>query len=295
MKHKANNKPLQYCIDEYIDYSVYKELAKREKNEERRKLLEKLSEQEYKHFKFWKKYVPEYKERVTWHVFLMILFRRIFGLTFTLKFLERHEEKVIEEYKEFAKNVSQDDRNELEEIIADEISHEKAFMNQIDEGIVKYMSFIVLGLADAIVEISGVHAGFLGVTDSTLVAGVAGLVVGFAAAISMAAAAYLQAKHDIEKSATLSAIATGIAYIGAVSLLASPYFFTHDMITAFTTSTILAILLTAGFTYYGAVVFDRKFAREFIESVILIMATAFGAYLFGDILGRIFGLRGSFG
>ncbi len=167
-------------------------------------------------------------------------------------------------------------------------------MSQINEGVVKYMSFIVLGLADAIVEISGVHAGFLGVTDSTLIAGVAGLVVGFAAAISMAAAAYLQAKHDIEKSATISAIATGIAYIGAVSLLASPYFFTHNMIIAFTVSTLLAVLLTAGFTYYGAVVFERKFAREFIESVVLIMATAFGAFLFGELLGSIFGIRGFF-
>jgi VIT1/CCC1 family predicted Fe2+/Mn2+ transporter len=282
-------------MDEYIDYSVYKELAKREKNEERRKLLEKLSEQEYKHYKFWKRYVPEFKEHNTWHVFLMILIRKIFGLTFTLKFLERHESKVIEEYKEFSKNLSSsNERSELEEIIADEISHEKSFMNQIDEGVVKYMSFIVLGLADAIVEISGVHAGFLGVTDSTLIAGVAGLVVGFAAAISMAAAAYLQAKHDIARSATLSAIATGIAYIGAVSLLASPYFFTHNMIIAFTVSTILAILLTAGFTYYGAVVFDRKFTWEFVESVILIMATAFGAFLFGEALGSIFGIRGFF-
>lgn len=294
MGRDMHNKPLLYCMDEYIDYSVYKELAKREKNEDRRKLLEKLSEQEYRHFKFWKKYVPEFKEHARWHVFLMVLIRKFFGLTFTLKFLERHESKVIEEYKEFAKNLPPDEKSELEEIIADEVSHEKSFMNQIDEGVVKYMSFIVLGLADAIVEISGVHAGFLGVTDSTLIAGVAGLVVGFAAAISMAAAAYLQAKHDIERSATLSAIATGIAYIGAVSLLASPYFFTHNMIIAFTVSTILAILLTAGFTYYGAVVFDRKFAWEFVESVILIMATAFGAFLFGEALGSIFGIRGFF-
>lgn len=294
MKHSKENKPLLYCMDEYIDYTVYKELAKREKNEERRKLLEKLSQQEYKHYKFWKKYAPEYKERSTWHVFLMILIRKIFGLTFTLKFLERHEGKVIEEYKKFADKLPLDDRNEFEEIINDEISHEKAFMDQINEGVVKYMSFIVLGLADAIVEISGVHAGFLGVTDSTLIAGVAGLVVGFAAAISMAAAAYLQAKHDIEKSAVISAIATGIAYIGAVSLLASPYFFTHDMIIAFTASTLLAILLTAGFTYYGAVVFERKFTREFIESVVLIMGTAFGAFLFGNLLGNIFGIRGFF-
>ncbi|MEM3833064.1 MAG: VIT1/CCC1 family protein [Thermoprotei archaeon] len=294
MKDITKNKPLLYCKDEFIDYLVYKELSKREKNEERRKLLEKLSEQEYKHYKFWKKYAPEYKEQTAWYIILMILMRKIFGLTFTLKFLERHEEKVIDEYKKFAEELPANDKNEFEEIINDEISHEKAFMGQINEGVVKYMSFIVLGLADAIVEISGVHAGFLGVTDSTLIAGIAGLVVGFAAAISMAAAAYLQAKHDIEKSAIISAIATGLAYIGAVSLLASPYFVTHNMIIAFTVSTLLAILLTAGFTYYGAVVFERKFAREFIESVILIMATAFGAFLFGGLLGNIFGIRGFF-
>jgi VIT1/CCC1 family predicted Fe2+/Mn2+ transporter len=60
------------------------------------------------------------------------------------------------------------------------------------------MSFIVLGLADAIIEITCVHVGFLGVTSSTLIAGVAGLVVGFAASISMASAAYLQAKPKFQ-------------------------------------------------------------------------------------------------
>jgi len=66
--------------------------------------------------------------------------------------------------------------------------HERAFMKHIDVRMVRYLSFIILGFADAIVEITGVRAGFLGVTSPTLIAG---LVVGFAAARSMGSAPYL--------------------------------------------------------------------------------------------------------
>ena len=62
------------------------------------------------------------------------------------------------------------------------------FERVIQEAMIKYIGFIAMGLADAIVEITGVHAGFLGVTNSTLFAGISGIVVGFSTAISMGSA-----------------------------------------------------------------------------------------------------------
>jgi VIT1/CCC1 family predicted Fe2+/Mn2+ transporter len=293
----AVEKAREFCIDEYRDHLIYKTLAEREKNPGRRRILEKLSEEEYKHYLFWRKLLREECDAKVGKLFLwiVIISRLVFGLTFTLKMLERGEEKTIAEYKDYLDNLEGEDRRMLEEIIKDEETHENSLMSQIDEAVVKYMSFIVLGLADAIVEITGVHAGFLGVTSSTLVAGIAGLVVGFSAAISMASAAYLQAKHDFERNPVSSALVTGLSYIGAVVVLAAPYFATHRMLLAFTASITLAITLIAIFTFYGSVVFDKKFLREFIESTGLMLGTAFAAYFFGELLGVYFGVRGVFG
>ena len=167
-------------------------------------------------------------------------------------------------------------------------------MSELNEGVVRYIGFIALGLADAVVEITGVHAGFLGATTTTLAAGIAGLIVGLSAAISMAAAAYIQAKHESVKNPIPSALATGIAYIAAVVLLAAPYFITHSNILAFVVSVILAFVLVVAFTFYSSVINESNFKRELVESTVVLFATALVSYLFGSMLGKIFGLQSIF-
>ncbi len=270
-------------------------MAKREKHVGRKSVLEELSKAELGHYLFWSRLAGGYKPKVSKaSVSKMVILRSIFGLMFTLKLLERHEKKVIDGYKKTVEELTGEDRTTLIRIIEDEERHEKAFMSQIDERIVRYFSFIVLGLADAIVEITGVHAGFLGVTSSTLIAGIAGLVVGFAAAISMGSAAYLQAKQHTSSNPVPSALSTGVAYLAAVTLLASPYFVTEAMIYAFSGSITLAIALIFFFTLYGSVVGERSFPKEFAESVALTLGTAFATFLFGDLIGRLFGIHPAF-
>ncbi len=277
---------------------IYSELAKSEKNPKRANILRSLASDEKSHYEFWKRVSKgECKAKINrFELIAVKLLRRVFGLTFTLKLLERGEERAINGYKEFFKEAKDiEEKNEISKIIDDESRHERELVGQIDERIVRYMSFVVLGLADAIVEITGVHAGFLGVTDNTIMAGIAGLVVGFSAAISMASAAYLQAKQEVGKrSPTTSAMATGLAYIGAVVALALPYFLIHHMFKAFSISLSIGVVLIATFNYYSSIVLEKKFLREFVESTGLMLATAFASYFFGDALGRFFGIRGFF-
>ena len=297
MKFLKNKNITKFCKEEYKGYVIYSELAKGEKDPKRAEILESLALDEKRHYKFWKRLSKEECEaRVSKiEIFIVKLLRTVFGLTFTLKLLERGETEAINEYKEFLNSVKGEERDELERIIEDESRHERELLGQIDEKILKYMSFIVLGLADAIVEITGVHAGFLGVTDNTIMAGIAGLVVGFSAAISMASAAYLQAKQEVGKrSPGTSAMATGLAYIGAVVALALPYFLIHSMLKAFTISLSIGVILIATFNYYSSIVLDKRFLREFAESAGLMLATAFASYFFGDALGSFFKIRGIF-
>ncbi len=285
-------KAREYVFDEYADSILYKDLATIEKDPHNKEQLIKLSEQEYGHYIFWKQFTPGYEPVVgPWFLFQFRLMRKIFGLTFTIKFLERHEHVVVEEYKEVLKELVGERKVELEKILRDEQEHESFFIGQIQETVVKYIGFISLGLADAIVEVTGVHAGLLGVTNSTLYAGVSGLIVGFSAAISMGSAAYIQCKQDPNRSPIVSAVMTGVSYIISVALLAVPYFLTKGMGLAFGLSIIMGIVLIGTLTFYSTVVFDRKFWRDFLETVGLMLATAAVTFLLGTFLGNVFGMH----
>lgn len=293
---EALEKAREFCVDEYIDYVIYKELAARESDERMREVLERFSEQEYRHYKFWSSLAGECQVSVPgWKLAFFRASRKLLGLTFTLKYLERHEKDVIESYRSYMKYLEGEEKRELERIIRDEEEHEKTLISGMNENIVRYLSFIALGLADAIVEITGVHAGFLGATKETLVAGIAGLIVGVSAALSMSGAAYLQAKADVgeaRESPGRSAIVTGVSYLLAVIVLALPYFLTQHQITAFIVSVVLAIVIVSGFTYYNSVLNEKEFKGELLENLAILFGTAIVAYMFGEALGSIFGIQG---
>ncbi len=283
------------ATNEITEHHVYAALARMEKNAGNRAALERLSAQEKEHYEFWiallrgkdaaaAEAIAPRKATVAGAKLL----RSVLGVTFLTKLLEEHEKGASQKYEELRPLVPADLQGRFTEIIEDERSHERTFIAQLKEARVSYIGFIVLGLADAIVEITGVHSGFLGVTGSTLIAGVAGVIVGFAAAISMGSAAYLQAKQEPDKSAIASAFATGISYFFSVILLALPYFLIRTMIAAFTISTSVGIVLIAAFTFYGAVVFERKFWREFGEAAGLMLGTAVATFIWGAIIGAVF-------
>ena len=283
---------IENAANELTEHVVYGRLARMERDPANRAALERLSAQEHAHYEFWKSLLPGEEKatdaaprirtrgHATWSIPLL---RAVFGVTFITKFLELHEEDAVRKYESIMDAIPESHRARFREIIEDERTHERTLIGQLKEKRVSYIGFIVLGLADAIVEITGVHAGFLGVTGSTLIAGIAGVIVGFAASISMGSASYLQAKQETsDRSPLASGFATWASYFSSVILLALPYFLIRVMLPAFAVSTSIGIALVAAFTFYGAVVFDRKFWREFGETVGLMLGTAL-LYFFFDL------------
>lgn len=284
----------QFVQDEYFDWTVYTALAEVEEDAQRKQLLSSLAEKELQHYEFWKAISGQDGKKTNGVVLhLLLLMRKVVGLVFTMKFLELHEREVVQRYREWLPRLEAEDRERLSAIVQDEEEHERYFVSQVDEPVLRYIGFIALGLSDAIIEITGVHAGFLGVTGSTLMAGIAGLVVGFAASISMGVAAYLKAKSEARSKPLTSAVVTGISYLLAVIVLALPYFLTHNMLTAFVVSVVLAVCLSVAFTFYVSVVNETNFKREVLENTSLLLGTAFATYLFGELLGAIFGVQRS--
>lgn len=167
--------------DEYADRSVYLALAHRERNPVFKKALEEIGNGEQSHYEFWNTYAPNVKVSARRpRMVVIVLLRLILGLTFTLKLLERHEGKLHERYKKLSEYIPPADMARFQAMMDSEEKQEDLLIGQIKENRVKYMSFIVLGLADAVVEISGIHAGSLGIYGRTELAGLAGIIAGLA-------------------------------------------------------------------------------------------------------------------
>jgi VIT1/CCC1 family predicted Fe2+/Mn2+ transporter len=205
--------------------------------------------------------------------------------------LDRHEASVVKEYKGLEGMIPESDRVPFDEMVADEQQHENEFALKIETSAVRYISFVVLGLADALVEISGIHAGSLGLYNKTEIAGLAGVVAGAAASLAMASAAFAQAKQGFHGSARLSAVYTGVSYFVSAIVLATPYFLTSRMVYALGASLSLAVVIVAFVTYYSTVISNRPFLRDFLEIVGIMFGATVALYLFGYFVGLKVGIR----
>lgn len=122
-----------------------------------------------------------------------VLISKILGLAFGLKLMERGEEAAQDNYKKISKHIKKD----AEKIKRDEQRHERELLEMLDEERLKYVGSIVLGLNDALVELTGALAGLtLALQNSQLIA-TAGLVTGIAASMSMGASEYLSTRSEV--------------------------------------------------------------------------------------------------
>lgn len=286
----------EFIDNEYKDQMVYSMLARIEKNGSRKQLLSKLAEIEKSHADFWQSHSPAYRPKVSWiYLRLLVLVRLIFGVTFVVKMLENHEKETMKKYVNISRRLDEKnpERIAIDKIIKEESEIETSLVSSIDEAIVRYVGFVMLGLADAIIEVTGVQAGFLGVTNSALVAGLAGLIVGIAASISMGAAAYLQARQSSTDKAFLPALMTGVIYLLTVLIIASPYFVISQLATALAVSIMISAGLVAVFSFFVSVVQNRSFRKELFINISLLATVIIVTYTLGNTLGRYFGIQQS--
>lgn len=280
------------AADEYTDYLVYKRLSESKRTSPKiKEITARLSEAEKRHYEFWSKYIEGPKPRESkFTIFITLFLRFLFGINFAIKYLEKHEDKVVKRYKSVSHMIPDSDRQDFDSMLKDEEEHEDEFVKQSEGTAVKYISFIVLGLADAIVEISGIHAGSLGIYTSTELTGLAGIVAGASASIAMASAAYAQAKQGFQGSASVSAAFTGISYFINAIVLATPYFLTRVMSVAIGTSLTLAIFIIAFISYYNSIMSKSSFVRDFTEMAGIVLGASAGLFLFGLAIKSVFGI-----
>jgi vacuolar iron transporter family protein len=272
---------------EISEYFIYRKLSDSIPETKNKKILLSISNDELKHYNIWKKYTQEEVNPSKFLVFKYYLISKIFGLTFGLKLMEKGEEKAQINYGEISKFIP-----EAKTIIKDENTHEHALLGLLDEERLRYVGSIVLGLNDALVELTGALAGLtLALQNSQLVA-MAGTVTGIAASFSMAASEYLSTKSESEgKNPLRASIYTGIAYIFTVLFLIFPYLVLSNLYLSLAWTLVNATIVIFLFTYYISVAKDYSFRKRFLEMASISLGVALLSFGIGFLVRMFFGIE----
>jgi len=272
--------------NEITEHIVYDKLANVTKDLHNSKILRHISRDEKEHHDIWKKYSGEEVDSSTFNVWKYYLIARLFGLTFGIKLMERGEQGAQINYAQIAKKVPVAKKIEQEEN-----SHEKQLIGMIDEERLRYIGSIVLGLNDALVELTGALAGFALAFQNTSLVAVMGLITGIAASLSMGASEYLSAKSEGgEKDPAKSALYTGGAYVITVSFLIAPFLLLSNIFMALGITLLNAVIVIFIFTFYISVAKDLDFKRRFAEMVLISMGVAALTFVIGLLINIYFGI-----
>lgn len=287
MDESLRRKLVEAQESEITEHYVYRSLARREKDPHNRQTLERIAEDERRHYEFWGKHTGQAPKPRTAVVWKFSLLARLFGLTFAIKLMERGEQRAQRGYDEVTRAIP-----EAVAVLQDENAHERELLALIDEERLRYVGSVVLGLSDALVELTGALAGLtLALQKSRLIAAI-GLITGVAAAMSMAASEYLSAKTDETeaKSPAKSAVYTGGAYVMTVAILIAPFLALRNPLWALGLTITGALLIIWVFTYYVAVAKDLPFWRRFGEMAGLSLGVAAVSFAVGYVVRAAFGV-----
>jgi len=271
--------------NEITEFHIYSRLASGCRDAKNAEVLSRIAAEEKKHAEFWaaKTGVAPRPNRL--RVFRVVLLARLLGLTFVLKQMERNEGTASRRYADLGTAYPETAR-----LSAEEGAHEKALLGMLDEERLQYVGSVVLGLNDALVELTGALAGFTLALADTKIISLAGLVTGISAAFSMAASDYLSSKAENDPRAAKSALYTGVAYFFTVILLILPFLLLSTKILALGITLATAVLIIFLFNYYLAVAKDIDFKRRFLEMTFISLGVSAFSFLIGFVLKGVLGV-----
>lgn len=269
---------------EITEHFIYRKLAKNVRGDNR-KVLETIADEELKHYYKFKEYSGKDLKPNKFFILLYSLLFRVFGLTFTIKIMERNEEKAQRNYSHLLAGFP-----EIKTILDEEERHEEELISMINEEKLNYVGSMVLGLNDALVELTGALAGLSFAIQKTHIVAVAGLITGIAAALSMMSSEYLSKKSERGENPSKAALYTGIAYIIAVILLVMPFFIFSRYLIAILLLLINVVVIIFTFTFFISVAKELDFKKRFLEMVLISCGVAGISFIIGLGLRKIIGI-----
>ncbi|MCA2002474.1 MAG: VIT1/CCC1 transporter family protein [Chloroflexi bacterium] len=277
LSEDIRKKVILFQETEITESHIYRRLAKRIKSADNAKILDQIADDELRHYNIWKGYTgEEVKPRwfIVWFYYVVSV---VFGFTFGVKLMEMGEEGAQKNYADVAKVVP-----EAAKIQREEEEHEQQLIGMLDEERLRYAGSVVLGLNDALVELTGALAGLTLALQNVKLIALSGLITGIAASLSMAASEYLSTRsEDTGKQPVRAAVYTGIAYIITVTLLILPYLLFANYYLDLAISLVTAVLIIAAFNYYISVAKGESFRARFVEMAGLSLSVAAFSFVIG--------------
>jgi VIT1/CCC1 family predicted Fe2+/Mn2+ transporter len=277
---------LAFQRQEISEYHIYRNIARTIRDSENRRVLERIAEDERRHAEDWRRHTGVASVPKRTAVLRYTLLGRLLGYTFAIKLMESGEEQAQKNYEELRPFVP-----DIDAWIRDEDKHEHELMEMLDEERLHYVGSVVLGLNDALVELTGALAGYTLALQNTKLIALTGLITGIAAALSMATSEYLSTRAEgTAKRPVRAAVYTGIAYIFTVALLIAPYLLFANYFLDLAVALLAAVLVIAAFNYYISVAKGESFRARFLEMAGISLGVAGFSFLIGFLIREFLGV-----
>ena len=209
-----------------------------------------------------------------------------------VRIFQQNEVTESEVYRRIAAGTKDESNRAALLRIADEESHEQALLAMLDEERLSYVGSMVLGMNDAMVEMTGTLAGLTLAMQNTRLIALSGLITGIAATLSMASSEYLSSKSEGRPDALKSASYTGVAYLVTVALLILPYllFDESHYLWAMGTMVVIVLLILVVFNYYLSVAQDLPFKKRFGQMAGISLGVAALSFVIGILVKQFLGV-----
>lgn len=281
-------KALKQQQSEINDHTIYKALASHQDNEKNKEVFEKIAKDEKAHYEFWVRITNQQIEAQKLVVWWYIILVKIFGTSFALKSLEKRESGAEEFYKELFEIYP-----ESKKIYKQEVEHEFELIDMLNDKKLLYAGAIVLGMNDALVELTGTLTGIALAFDKSLTIGLTGLIMGIAASLSMAGSAYFEAKENPSEDINplVYSLYTGVSYILTTTILVVPFFIFEVMSYSLIMMFISAFLAIISYNFYISVAKNLSFSKRVIQMSAITFGVALISFGIGYVVKYYFGIE----
>lgn len=257
-------------INEKTEHEAYSRLANWTKKPGDKKLFREMMAKEVKHYNFWKKISGQDTEPNKLKAAFYFYAARYLGTNFGIQFMERSKKHS----SDFELELKGSGEKNIVKIIESEERDEKRILEKIDKSELAYTSSIILGLNDALVELTGALAGFTLALQNPKVVALAGFITGVAASFSMAASEYLSTKEEGGKNPLTASIYTGFTYLFTVIFLITPFFLLSNPLMSLGITLGISVFLISVFNFYISVAKNLSFSKRAGEMIAISLGVA---------------------
>jgi len=287
MKEETRQYLLTLQRNEITEYHIYRRLAKSIRCSKNADILARIADEELRHYEIWKTHTLSDVAPDRLKIWFYYIISMVLGFTFGMKLMERGEVGAQSKYAQLEAEFPQ-----AGQIAREEKEHEEELLALLDEERLRYTGSIVLGLNDALVELTGVLAGLTLALQNTSLIALSGLITGIAASLSMASSEYLAMKNRSgEDNHPLKGAAyTGAAYVVTVFLLILPFLVLEHYFVCLLFSLLTAVGIIAVFNFYVSVAQDLTFKDRFREMAGLSLGVAGLSFFIGYLVRIVLGV-----